>query len=381
MRQVVSSYEEVREPYDSFYKLNIGQSLDKLTAKKALSEIYQEKSRTRRVYLLTTLLSEMMVKGPTVDEINGLLEATFELDGLFEETKHKIDLPRGEVLIGCAGSGKKGIKTFNISTPATIIAACCGAYIAKASSASTSSITGSSDFLSIIGVNINIPYEEKVNILKEKHIAFFSIENTTPKFAKLYEGTFYAPHAMSFALAGLSFPIKIDALVYGLAHPNITLSLDVLASNGFKDAVVYSSTEDGIHFIDEIGVSGFCNFIECKGGNKEAKRTIKVAEEVPIESQYTIKDIMPMKTPLDNVCIALKALQNTAHEAYVDAICINAGLFLYMARKTDCLASGYKMAKESVKSGRVFNFLLDIVRAYGGTEEKIINLLKDRKDI
>ncbi len=65
------------------------------------------------------------------------------------------------------------------------------------------------DFLDTCGIDIDIPFEKKVEILKKYNMSFFSIEETTPQFAEVYGGVFYAPHAMSFALAGLSFPLYV----------------------------------------------------------------------------------------------------------------------------------------------------------------------------
>ena len=192
----IINYKKLKEPYESLYKLNIGQSLDDFEAEEAMLEILKEKDLQKRVSLLTMLLNGVMIKGPSISEVKGLLNASLSLDNILEKKKPRIKLPKNERLVGVAASGKKGFKTINITTPASFVAAACGAYIAKACSHSTSSKTGSSDFLEIIGVNINIPFNEKAKILKEKKISFFSIEETTPKFAELYCGVFYAPHAM-----------------------------------------------------------------------------------------------------------------------------------------------------------------------------------------
>lgn len=365
------------EPYESLYKLNVGYSLDEMTSQKALEEIYREKDSNKRVYLMTSLLTMIMSKGPTVDEVNGLLKATFNLDGLYESEKFCVDLPNDEILLGCAGSGKKGIKTFNISTPAAIVAASCGAYIAKASSASTSSVTGSSDFLSMIGINLKLPFDEKIDILKSKGIAFFSIEDTTPKFAKLYEGTFYVPHALSFGLAGLSFPLKVDTIAYGLSHPNITLSRDVLACNNMKNVFVYSTTEDGVHFIDEVGISGTCTIIDYQEQCFGTCKTFKISDVVPISKKYSIRDIMTKRNAWDNVSVTVQALKNNGAEAYIDAICINAGLYICLAKKALSLEEGYLIAKKNVAELNVFEYFLDIIKSYGGSLDTINRFAKE----
>ena len=66
----------------------------------------------------------------------------------------------------------------------------------------------------------------------------FTIENLLPKFDLVYAKRFYAPHALSFGLATLASPIRYDSFLYGLAHPNITLSVNVLKKFGIRNAMV-----------------------------------------------------------------------------------------------------------------------------------------------
>ena len=174
------------EPYESIYKLNIGRSLDEYEAEAAMNKILYEDDIQKRISLLTMLLNGIMIKGPTVNEISGLLNASLGMDNMLNSKKKKINLPNDEVLVGVASSGKKGVKTINITSAACFVAAACGANIAKVCSHSTSSKTGSADFLSICGIDIGIPFDKKVETMAEHHISFFSIEDTTPNFAKVY---------------------------------------------------------------------------------------------------------------------------------------------------------------------------------------------------
>jgi len=73
---------------------------------------------------------------------------------------------------------------------------------------------------------------------------------------EVYGGKFYVPHALSFALAALVSPVQFDNLIYGLAHPNVETSIEVLKKFGIRDAMVASTTHDDIHYLDEMGVSG-----------------------------------------------------------------------------------------------------------------------------
>lgn len=368
---------EFKEPYESLYKLNIGQSLDEFETEQAMLEILKEKDLQKRTSLLTMLLNGIMIKGPSIYEVKGLLNASLSLDNVIKGPKLKIKLPKNEVLVGVASSGKKGFKTINITTPASFIAAACGAYIAKACSHATSSKTGSSDFLEIIGININIPFDEKAKILKKKKISFFSIENTTPNFAKVYGGIFYAPHAMSFALAGLSFPVKIDALAYGLSHPNVKLSLELYKEYGFKNVLVYASTEDGVHYLDELPISGNVNLVGMKDGIIGRQISANIKEAFTLNSRYCLNDIGEKDNQIDNVKASIKVLHGTGLESHTDAICINAAVIILLAKKVKSLNEGYLLAKKNLLNGNVFKLFLDVVELYGGSKEKIYNLIDE----
>lgn len=367
--------QSIKEPFESLYKLNIGQSLDEYETEEAMSIILNEPDTQKRISLLTMLLNGIMIKGPTVSEISGLLTASLGMDNLLNLKKKKIKLPNNQKLVGVASSGKKGIKTINITSTACFVAASCGANIAKACSHSTSSKTGSSDFLDICGININIPFEKKIDILNKYHIAFFSIEETTPKFAKVYGGVFYAPHAMSFGLAGLSFPIEIDSLAYGLSHPNVKLSAEVLKKFGVKNALVYSCTYDGIHYLDELLPIGCANLIRVKDSNVEKSISSDIQEALSLNSNFNISDLKEKDNKVDNVISSLKILKGEGNTSQINAICINASIFLLLSDKVKSLEEGYYKAKKIINTGIVWKNFLDVVDLYGGNIENIEDLL------
>ena len=367
---------KITEPYESLYKLNIGLSIDEFQAKSAMLAVLREKDLQKRISLLTMLLNGIMIKGPSVYEIKGLINAALSLDHLFKIPKQEINLPNKELLIGVASSGKKGLKTINITTPACFLAAASGAYIAKACSHATSSKTGSTDFLEMIGININIPLNDKIKILQEERISFFSIEDTTPIFAQAYGGVFYAPHAMSFALAGLSLPVKVDALVYGLSHPNVKLSLEVYKEYGFKNVIVFSSSEDGIHYLDELPISGYANIIGMKQGVVGQEISANIRETFPFfNPNYCLNDLTEKEKPIDNVIASLSVLRGVGLESHTDAICLNAAPIILLAGKVKSLNEGYLLAKNNLESGKAWNLLLEVVKLYGGDQNKFNNII------
>lgn len=364
------------EPYESLYKLNIGRSLDEYEAEDAMSKILYENDIQKRISLLTILLNGIMIKGPTVNEISGLLNASLGMDNILNSKKKKIILPNDEVLVGVASSGKKGIKTINITSVACFVAAACGANIAKVCSHSTSSKTGSADFLSICGIDIGIPLNKKVETLVKHHISFFSIEDTTPNFAKVYGGVFYAPHAMSFALAGLSFPVEIDSLAYGISHPNVKLSAEVLKKYNMNNALIYSSTFDGLHYLDELLPTGYVNFSRIKDGIVEKNISVDIQDAFELTSIFNVSSIKESEEKESNIVKSLNILKGNGTEDQVNTICINAALFLLLAKKAESLEQGYRMAKRIASTDKVWNLFLNVVEAYGGDRDNIYNLME-----
>lgn len=367
--------QNTKEPFESLYKLNIGHSLDEYEAEEAMSLILNEKDKEKRTTLLTMLLNGLMIKGPTINEISGLLTASLNMDNQLNKNKEKLFLPKNEKLVGVASSGKKGIKTINITSAACFVAAACGANIAKACSHSTSSKTGSTDFLDICGIDINIPLKQKNDILNKYHISFFSIEETTPKFAEVYGGVFYAPHAMSFGLAGLSFPIQIDCLAYGISHHNVKLSAEVLKNFGVKNALVYSCTYDGIHYLDELLPIGCANLIRIKDSKVERNISSDIQEALSINSYFDILHLKEKENKKDNVIATLKILKGEGNTSQVNAICINASIFLLLAGKANSLKEGFYKAKKILSAGIVWKNFLDIIDLYGGHRESIEKML------
>lgn len=368
-----SGQNKCREPFESLYKLNLGLSLSGSEAEEAMNNIFKERNAKKRNSLMTTLLTGIMIKGPTIEEVHGLLAASLNLDDTLNK---KIKVPCNDLIIGVASSGKKGIKTINITSAACFVAAACGVKIAKACSHSTSSKTGSSDFLEICGININIPFDRKINILNKHNIAFFSIEETTPKFAQLYGGVFYIPHSMSFGLAGLSFPIEIDALAYGLSHPNVKLSAEVLKTFGVKNSITYSSTLDEVHYLDEVLPIGRILSARIKDGHVENTNCMDIENILNIDMKFDINSITERQDKVANIMESIKALHGDGDESQINVICVNAAIFLFLAHKVLSLKDGYELAKKQIKNKSAWSLFIDVLKGYGGDEKRVRRLLR-----
>lgn len=357
-------------PFEALYRISIGQNIDKELAQEAFKSILSIKKDSIRTALMSMMLNGVMAKGARGYEIVGLMNAALSLDGHLEKDKIKAKVPVGKKIIGYTGSGKKGIKTINISTPSAILAASVGVYVAKGCSSSTSSVTGSMDFLNIIGLDIVNNHKTGKYLLEKEGIGFFSMEKTTPKFAKVYAGRFFSPHALSVALAGITLPVETDTMLYGLAHPDISLSAEVFKSFGFNNVMITSSTEDGIHYIDEVGVSGTLSIIGIKNGVLGRVARCLPAKELKLDN-YFMEDLKTADNPIQNAKLALLALAGKGEKAHMDAICANAGMLIYMAGLENNFYDSYKLAKKNLVNGKGLEKLKSIMVSAGVSNNKL----------
>jgi len=221
--------------------------------------------------------------------------------------------------------------------------------------------------------------DESVDILEEVGIVPLKIEDSVKKFDDAYGRRFFATHALSFGLPPLICDIKYNFLLYGIAHPNVKLSADVLRAFNINNALIYSSTYDDIHFIDEMGIFGTTRLIGISNGCVGKLRYLEPTELLGLP-RYSPKDIQQRKTPHKNVSIVLAILAGKTKketEAIENIICINVSNILFASGKARELNEGYKMAKSIIRTGVGFETLKKLVAATGGNPNTPETVLKE----
>ena len=108
-------------------------------------------------------LMALRLRGETVDEITGAAR-------VMRSKATGIIAPPNAV--DTCGTGGDGSGTFNISTGAAIVAAACGAIVAKHGNRAASSKSGSADVLMALGVNLDADMALLEKALKEINLCF-----------------------------------------------------------------------------------------------------------------------------------------------------------------------------------------------------------------
>ncbi|KAL0331949.1 UNVERIFIED_CONTAM: Anthranilate phosphoribosyltransferase, chloroplastic [Sesamum calycinum] len=121
--------------------------------------------------LISAFLVLLRAKGETYEEIVGLARAMIKCCKKVEGLVNAVDI---------VGTGGDGANTVNISTGAAILAAACGAKVAKQGNRSSSSACGSADVLEALGVAIDLEPEGVKTCVEEVGIGFMMSPNYHP---------------------------------------------------------------------------------------------------------------------------------------------------------------------------------------------------------
>src|ERR1700739_4128926 len=120
---------------------------------------------------LINIFSAMERRYPSVEEMNGIIAATRE---------SMLAVPVKTDALDIVGTGGDGLRTFNISTLASIVCAACHVPVVKHGSRSASSKCGSADVLEALGVNIMLDPKQAVKCFEDIGMVFLFAQRFHP---------------------------------------------------------------------------------------------------------------------------------------------------------------------------------------------------------
>lgn len=300
-------------------------------------------------------LSALTAKGEITDEIAGAWRAIYELD------TEKVQVSNNLPLMENCGTGMDTIKTFNISTAASIIAAADGIPMAKHGSRAITSACGTVDILEELGINVECP----PNVVKK------SIETVG---IGIFNGMspLVHPQALSRILSKISFGtvLNIAASLANPAMPTMAVrgvyarhmlapTAHTMKKIGLKRAlVVHGAGENGCG-IDEASTMGETFICELREDGSLSEYTI-TPEELGI-NRCCASDLAAAPEKSLEAKRIKGLLQGYDTAARIDIACLNAGLIIYLAGKQSSIKAGYQRAKNLIATDKVINKLNDWV--------------------
>jgi len=282
----------------------------------------------------------LRMKGETVDELTGFARTARAL-----ATPISVD---GALLDTC-GTGGDGLATFNISTLAGIVAAACGARVAKHGNRAASSMCGSADVLEQLGVKIDLPPEGVARCIEGAGIGFLFAPVFHPSFRHAGPSRRELGVRTVFNVLGpLCNPAGAKYQALGVADPKMAARMaDVLQRLGVERAIVFHA-EDGM---DELSVASPSSVIEIDGRREEYQ--LDPAElglqKAPVES-------MRGGGPQENARLAREVLGGAGGPRR-DVVLLNAAAALRAAGLARDWRDGIGLAAEAIDSGRAGDVL------------------------
>jgi anthranilate phosphoribosyltransferase len=313
-------------------KLVRGESLTEDEAASAFEEIIRGDATPVQI---AGFLVALRMKGETPDEITGFARTARAM-----ATPIEVD---GALLDTC-GTGGDGLATFNISTLAAIVAAACGAKVAKHGNRAASSMCGSADVLEQLGVKIDLGPEGVARCIEEGGIGFM--------FAPVFHPSFrfagvprreLALRTVFNVLGPLCNPAGAKYQALGVADGSMAGKMaEVLMRLGVERAIVFHAG-DGM---DELSVSGPSFVIEIDGERKEYQLDPRELglPKAPVES-------MRGGGPEENSQIAREVLQGATGPRR-DVVLLNSAAALRAAGIATTWKDGLGLAAEALDSGR-----------------------------
>jgi anthranilate phosphoribosyltransferase len=280
-------------------------------------------------------LVALRMKGETVDEITG-----------FARTARAMATPIevGGALLDTCGTGGDGLATFNISTLSAIVAAACGARVAKHGNRAASSLCGSADVLEQLGVKIDLAPEGVARCIDEAGIGFL--------FAPIFHPSFRfagAPRrelglrTVFNVLGPLCNPAGATHQSLGVADGAMAGKMaDVLLRLGVERAIVFHAG-DGM---DELSIASPSFVIEIDGRRKEYQ-----LDPAELGLERAAVESMRGGGPEENARLARDVLGG-AKGPRRDVVLLNAAAALRAAGLARDWKDGIGLAGDAIDSGR-----------------------------
>ena len=304
-------------------------------------------------------LTALAAKGPTTEELVGLLDA-------MSARAVPLELPT-EVLdraVDVVGTGGDSLGSINVSTIAGLVVAGTGVPVVKHGSRKASSLVGAADLLETLGVAIAPDPEVVARCVVEAGFGFCFAPMFHPALAAVapvraalgirtvfnYLGPMANPARVRHLLLGVSDPLLVDVMAV------------VVAERGARRVIVVRG-DDGL---DEVSVSG-------------ATRVVTATCDATGLVEISASTVSP--GPLGIATWPLEAIRggDRRHNADVarsvldgdrgaprDVVVLNAAAALVAAGKCSTIKEGIADAVESIDSKSAARVLADVVRLSGG---------------
>ena len=295
---------------------------------------------------VSAILTALSIKGETIDEISAAAQ-------VLRDNLTPVDLD--DDVVDTCGTGGDGLKTFNISTCASFVAAGAGVRIAKHGGRSISSSSGSADVLESLGVNVSIDNIKMKQLVDSIGIGFMFAPNFHPAMKHV------APirkdlgiRTIFNVLGPLANPANAKRQVIGVFNKSLTSIFSEVLKKLESKKVLVVHGHDGM---DEISMSGKTFISELDSGS------ITNHEIHPNDFGFNVEDNKHLFAADVNASkeIILKILNKEDLPAK-NIVLLNSAAIIYVAGLANNLNDAIELAVKSIQDGNALNKLKELVK-------------------
>ena len=318
---------------DIFKTLAAGRRLSADTLDAALTSILAGDSNDAQI---AALLLGLEAVGLTADEIRV---------GTAVMRRHMTPVHVDADIVDIVGTGGTGLHTLSISTACALVCAGTGAKVAKHGNRAASSLTGTADTLSTLGVNLDITPAKAAECVEKAGVGFLFAPNHHPAMRHVGAARKALGIRTLFNLLGpMSNPAGAKRMLLGVAEDRFRRPM----AEALRDlGAVHVWVVHGDDGLDEITTTGATNVSEVKDGEI---RDFTISPQSYGVDIVTI-DALHGGQPSENA-LALTELLGAQHSAYRDIVLLNSGVALMIAGLAADIPAGIDKAAASIDSGK-----------------------------
>ena len=334
-------------------------SLTREEARNALRAILTAEPDPANDLELSSLLTAMAIRGESVDELTGFVEAMRAL-------AVPIPLTAAEraTLVDTCGTGGDGLGTFNISTGAALVATAAGAKVAKHGNRGITSKCGSADVLEAMGVPVALTPEQSAACLRATGFTFLYAPALHPAMKRVQPVRRALGFRTIFNLAGpLTNPAGAPAQVMGVYSPH---RLETVAGAMVQLGIRFGRVAHARNGIDEIALSATDTIIVRSVSDHDAPHPISTVvhpEDAGLASA-TLEDLQGGTTPQSNAAVLEAILSGAEKGPKRDVVLLNAAAALEAVGIAQDLREGVLRAGRAIDSGAA-RHTLEALREFG----------------
>jgi len=261
--------------------------------------------------------------------------------------------------VDIVGTGGTGLHTLSISTATAFVCAGAGLRVAKHGNRAASSLTGTADTLSELGVNLAITPEKAAECVERAGIGFLFAPNHHPAMRHVGPARKAIGKRTLFNLLGpMSNPARTTRMLVGVSNDTWRhLMAEAFTKLGMEHVwVVHGS--DGL---DEITTTGPSYVSEVRNGEIREFTIAPQSYGIPLTTIESLRGGHPSENAL-----ALSELLAGQHSEYRDIVKLNAGAALMIGGDADDMASGIDMAIDSLDNGKAHAALNTLIEVSNG---------------